>query len=168
MKTILRLSATALCALCLVVVSAGIASAASVKQHIVGTWAVVSTENVKGSTKTQPLGPHPVGYFMFDRSGHFSGQMMSPDLPKFAANNKNAGTDAENKAVVQGMISTFGTYAVNEKDHSMTVHIIGSSFPNWSGTDQKRMIAFSGDTMTLTAGEAATGGIATISLKRAK
>ena len=87
---------------------------------------------------------------MFDQAGHYSLQSMRADLPKFASNNKNTGTDAENKAVVQGINTIFGTYTVNEEDRSVTVHIIGGSFPNWAGADQKRIIAIVGDTLTWT------------------
>lgn len=33
----------------------------------------------------------------------------------------------------------------------LAVHIEGSSFPNWNGEDQKRLVAISGDRLTLTA-----------------
>lgn len=168
MKTILRLSAAALGALCFVALSAGASPAASLKQQIVGTWTVVALDNIVDGAKTQPQGPHPIGYFMFDRTGHSSTQIMRPDMPKFASNNKNAGTDAENRAVVQGMSSTFGTYTVDEKDYSITLHVIGSMFPNWAGTDQKRIVAFSGDEMALTAAAGPGGNPSMVRLKRLK
>ena len=135
------------------VIGGGIAShatAATLKEQIVGTWAVVSSTNERDGKKTEALGPHPVGYYMFDQAGHYSLQSMRADLRKFASNNKNTGTDAENKAVVQGINTIFGTYTVNEEDRSVTVHIIGGSFPNWAGADQKRIIAIVGDTLTWT------------------
>jgi hypothetical protein len=143
------------------------AAPATLKQQIVGTWAVVSSTHERDGKKTEPLGPHPVGYYMFDQAGHYSLQSMRSDLPKFASNNKNAGTDAENRAVVQGINTIFGTYTINEEDHSVTVHIIGGSFPNWAGADQKRKIAINGDTLTWTV---AMGPVGTtvITLKRAK
>lgn len=144
------------------------AGAESLKQKIVGTWTVVSVVNDNNGNKSETFGPHPIGYFMFDRSGHISIQIMKSDIPKFASNNKNTGTDAENKAVVQGSIANFGTYTVDEKDHSATAHYIGSSYPNWIGTDQKRSIAFTGDQMTWTDPATPFGGTAVVTLKRAK
>jgi len=152
------------------VIGAGVAShaaAATLKQQIVGTWAVVSSINERDGKKTEALGPHPIGYYMFDQAGHYSLQSMRGDLPKFASNNKNTGTDAENKAVVQGINTIFGTYTVDEKDRSVTVHIIGGSFPNWAGTDQKRTIAIVGDTLTWTVAMG-PAGTTVITLKRAK
>ena len=152
------------------IIGAGVAShaaAATLKEQIVGTWTVVSSINERDGKKTEPLGPHPIGYYMFDRAGHYSLQSMRADLPKFASNNKNTGTDAENKAVVQGINTIFGTYTVDEKDRSVTVHIIGGSFPNWAGADQKRTIAIVGDTLTWTVAMG-PAGTTVITLKRAK
>ena len=151
------------------IIASGLAShaaAATLKQQIVGTWAVVSSIHERDGTKSEVLGPHPVGYYMFDQTGHYSLQSMRGDLPKFSSNNKNRGTDAENRAVMQGINTIFGTYTVNEEDHSVTVHIIGSSFPNWAGVDQKRTVAIDGDNLTWTV-SMGPAGTTVISLKRA-
>jgi Lipocalin-like domain len=42
--------------------------------------------------------------------------------------------------VIQGSIAYFGTYTVNEADKVITAQIEGSTFPNFVGTDQKRII----------------------------
>ena len=116
---------------------------------------------------SEPFGPHPLGQFMFDSSGHFSANELRPDIPKFASNNRATGTPAENQAVVQGSISFFGTYAINP-DGSVTLHIIGSSFPNWTGTDQKRIIEISGTQMKYTNAAGSVGGVAVFILTRTK
>jgi hypothetical protein len=135
------------------------ALAASLKSQLVGTWALVSETS---STGIQPFGPNPVGIAIYDRSGHFSTQRMRADLPKFAANSKNGGTDAENKAVVQGIMSLFGTYTVDENAHTRLLHIIGASYPNIDGTDLKEAVVIKGDRMTI------TNPITTIVWQRAK
>ncbi len=168
MNFVLKSIATALFALSIIALTASVSLAASLKSQLVGTWTLVSLVNDVNGTKTEPDGPNPIGYFMYDKSGHFSAQTMVASIPKFASNNKNAGTDAENKAVVQGMTASFGTYRVNEKDHSITSHYIGSSFPNWDGTDQKRLIAIKGDEMTVTLPTGPTGVTGIITLKRLK
>jgi hypothetical protein len=81
---------------------------------------------------------------MFDANGHVAAVLMRADLPKFAANNRNQGTAEEHKATVQGMLAWFGTYTLNGTD--LMLHIEGSSFPNWNGSDQKRTnLTISGD-----------------------
>src|ERR1700749_4589862 len=66
------------------------------------------------------------------------------DLPKFASNNRETGTAEENKAIVQGSLAYFGTYAVSEPDKTITTHIESSTFPNWNGTDRKTSFNISG------------------------
>jgi hypothetical protein len=144
----------------------GIAAAQNLKDQIVGTWTVVTAQVTKDGKMIEPQGPHPLGRLMFDSSGHFSVNIMTPDLPKFASNNRETGTAEENKAVVQGSINYFGTYAINP-DGSVTFHIIASSFPNWTGTDQKRMIEISGNQMKYSNAVASIGGTAVLTLTRA-
>jgi Lipocalin-like domain len=66
---------------------------------------------------------------------------MRSDLPKFASNDRQNGTPEENKAIVQGSLSYFSTYTVDEAAKTMVIHIEGCSFPNWNGKDQKRSFA---------------------------
>jgi Lipocalin-like domain len=45
----------------------------------------------------------------------------------------------------------FGTYSVSEADRSIAIHIDASSFPNWNGADQKRIVAIAEDELKLIA-----------------
>jgi hypothetical protein len=55
----------------------------------------------------------------------------------------------EGKATARGTISYFGIYAVSEVDRTMTVHVEASSFSNWNGTDQKRIVEVRQDQLKL-------------------
>ena len=46
-------------------------------------------------------------------------------------------TPEENKAVMEGLIAYYGTFAVNEADKIVTFRIEASSFPNQVEADQK-------------------------------
>jgi hypothetical protein len=54
------------------------------------------------------------------------------------------------KETADGTITYFGTYSANEADSSIAIHVEGSSFPNWNGTEQKRLVVIAGDQLTLT------------------
>jgi len=71
-----------------------------------------------------------------EANGRFSAILMRADLPKYASNNRVQGTAAEHKSTVEGSLAYFGTYSVNGTD--LNLHIEGSTFPNWTGADQKR------------------------------
>jgi hypothetical protein len=86
---------------------------------------------------------------MLDRSGHVMMTISRRDLPKFAANRRDAGTAEENKGVLSGLLAYFGTYTV-DPEGVLTYRIEDSTFPNWIGTDQKRHFKLSGNEMTWT------------------
>jgi hypothetical protein len=123
----------------------------SMKEALVGSWNLLISDDVQpDGTHVPGYGPNPLGMAVFDANGHYSVQIMRAARPKFAANSRLKGTPDENKAAIQGIISHFGTYSVNEADKSITLRIEGSSFPNWDGTQQKRIIT------SLTAGDELT------------
>ena len=149
MKPMYKTLLPGLAGVAMLVFMASGAAAQNLKEQIVGTWTPVSRDVTMREMKIVPFGSHPLGYYMFDSSGHFSINLVNPDVPKFASGNQNTGTPAENQAAVKGNISYFGTYAINP-DGSLTLHIIGSGFPNWNGTDQKRMAEINGDQLKWT------------------
>ena len=148
---------------------AGRADAANEKvdqKQLVGDWALVSAGAPNPDIK--PFGPND-GFATFQPNGRFSLQLILSDLPKFASNNRAKGTPDENKAVVQGSISYFGTYSVNETDGTVTLHIERCSFPNWNGTDLKRIItSLTGEELKYTNPAASVGGAAELAWKRVK
>jgi hypothetical protein len=115
---------------------------------IVGTWMLVSITLEKDGKKTDFYGPNPQGQLMYDATGHFSVIITRSDLPKFASNNREAGTAEENKGIVEGSLAYFGTYEVSETDKIITSHVKSSTFPNWNGTDRKTSFNISGDELS--------------------
>lgn len=134
----------------------GITLGQSLKEQIVGTWRTVSIYNEIGGTKANLYGDKPAGLTMFDRSGNYVSYLSKPDLPKFAVANRLKGTDAENRNVIHGMISGFGTYSVEGDTVSTTT--IASSYPNRAGTTEKRTYKIVGDAMSSINPSAASGG----------
>jgi hypothetical protein len=57
------------------------------KHGFVGTWKLVSWENIVNSTgKTvYPLGEHAIGFIMYGADGQMCGELMQPHRPKFAS-----------------------------------------------------------------------------------
>jgi hypothetical protein len=140
----------------------------SLKQQLVGTWSVISfvNENERTGTRVEIFGSTPGGYFMFDAAGHFSINLMRVGRPKFG--NRDFPTATESKAALEGIIVMFGDYKVNESEHSISLHIIGGSFPTWDNTNQKRFIAITDDELTYkNPTPASGGGTAVVTLKRA-
>ena len=120
------------------------------KEQLVGTWTLLSWEQKKGNgTKVERYGTAPKGIAFFDAGGRYIITVMRSDRAKYASNALWQGTPEENKETADGTITYFGTYSISDADSSITVHVEGSSFPNWNGTDQKRYVAIAGDQLTL-------------------
>jgi hypothetical protein len=139
----------------------------ALQEQLVGTWKLVSATVERNDEKVEAFGPNPLGYFIFTANGHFSWNFMRSERPKFASNNRQTGTPEEYRAAVQGNISAFGTYMITPEG-SLTLQIIGSSFPNWDGTTQRRMIEISGDQMKYFTPASSIGGSAVNILARIK
>ena len=115
--------------------------AKTLRDQLVGTWDFVIAEiTAADGKKTLPFGDHPKGQIIFTADGHFSQVHVSGGLPRIAGNNRLNGTDADNRAIVQGTLSFFGTYSVDEAKRTVTFNIAASTYPNAEGTSQVRTI----------------------------
>ena len=136
-------------------------AAQTTAKDLVGTWTLVSIALEQDGKKTDFYGPNPKGQRTYDPSGRFSEVITRADLPKFASNNRQAGTPEENKAVVQGSLAFFGTYSVSETDKTYTQHVESCTFPNWNGTERKYSFDISGDELNVTVISAPSTGTGT-------
>jgi hypothetical protein len=128
-------------------------------QQIQGSWNLVSIYNEQDGKKTDVFGPNPRGSLILTSDGRFSWILMRASLPKFASNNRMKGTVEENQAIVQGAIAFFGTYTVgSDKEQTANLHIEGSTFSNWDGQDQKRVMTVKGDELKLVNSAPSIGG----------
>jgi hypothetical protein len=133
-----------------------------------GTWVLVSSVTDKDGRKTEQFGSGASGMMTLDGGGHFMLTIIGPGLPRFAANNRAAGTAEENKAVMSKSIAMIGTYSHNPADRTLTFKVESSTFPNWNGTQQKRVIiaASKGELKYITP-TASSGGVGTVTWRRA-
>lgn len=140
----------------------------SLQQQIQGNWALVSIYNEwPDGRKLDQFGPDPRGSMILTPDGRFSMFFMKANIPKFASNNRLSGTARENRAVVQGCIAYFGRYTVSsEKDGVVMLMVEGSTFPNWDGQKQRRLMSVSGDTLKVVNPASGIGGTSYIVWKR--
>jgi hypothetical protein len=141
----------------------------SLAKQVQGSWTLVSVYVEQDSKKIEPFGSQPKGFLTISH-GRFSYILLKASLPKFAADNRMKGTAEENQAIVQGSLAVYGTYkVVNEKEHTVSIHNEGSTFPNWDGQDQKRFWTVKGDELSITNPVTTLGGgVAHLVFKRAK
>jgi Lipocalin-like domain len=145
------------------------ATASSLKDKLAGTWMLLSNFNTTADGhRFEPFGQNPKGILTFDTGGHFSLMLMRAKRPQFAANNRMKGTPEENAATVQGTLALFGTYSVSDANRTFTLHVDGSTFDNWEGTDRNYKIDKLGEELTYTSPPSSTGAAsAELTWKRA-
>ena len=144
-----------------------LAASSQTSKDLVGVWVNTSNVNIaKDGARTNTFGPKGTGRAIFTDDGHFVIVNINPDTPKFAANTRAGGTVEENKAAVAGGIGLFGTYSVSGR--KVTMKVEGSTYPNWTGTDQTRdLTIISPDEWKWTLA-ASVGGQGEVSWKRLK
>jgi hypothetical protein len=131
----------------------------SPKEQLPGAWNLVSIDYVRADgSRSTTFGDNPKGIAFFDGAGHYIIAVARSDRGKYAVNDRMKGSAEENQATAQGTITYFGTYTVSEPDRTISIHIVGSSFPNWNGANQKRIFTITGDELKLTNPVASTGG----------
>ena len=144
-------------------------TARSAKEQLVGSWTLISLTAGEGADQTLPYGPNPKGSMMADTNGRFMITVVRSDLPNFASNNRMRGTPDENNSVVQGSIAYYGTYTIDEATRVITVNVEGSTFPNFTGGTQTRILSFEGDEVTYLNPTPSHGGApAKVTYRRAK
>src|SRR5262249_38687314 len=76
-------------------------------------------------------------------------QIMQGGRPRFGSGDMDNGTFAELSAALTGYVAYFGTYSVDDSVGVVTHHVMGSVFPNWVDTEQRREIVLQDDQLTL-------------------
>jgi hypothetical protein len=141
-RTTLATTTTALLSLAVgLSASDSLAQQKSIKEQLVGTWTLVSSDQIRpdGSTLKQ-FGANPKGINVFDANDRFFLMIASADNSKIVSNNLSKTNSEEGGGLIVESIAYYGTYTVNEAEKVAILHIEASTFPNQVGTDQKRAI----------------------------
>ena len=128
--------------------------------ELLGTWRLLSYEAREASGHVQhPWGEDVSGQLIYDSGGNVSVYVQRNDRPIFAARDPARGTDAEIRAAFEGLVSYFGTYAIDTNAQTVTHHVHGAAFPNWSGHDQVRFYKINGNRLKLSTPPLTVGGL---------
>src|SRR6202049_850609 len=124
-------------ALCLAVglsASDSLAQQKSLKEQLVGTWTLVSSDQVRpdGSTLKQ-FGANPKGINVFDANDRFFLMIASADNSKIVSNNLSKTNSEEGGGLIVESIAYYGTYTVNEAEKVAILHLEASTFPHPAG-----------------------------------
>jgi hypothetical protein len=109
-------------------------------------WKLVSCEAIRRNGSSVPVyGKRPVGRLYYDAAGNMSVHIMKGERSRFGTGTRNGAALAEMSAAYEGYEAYFSTYVVDPERQVISHKVVGSLFPNWTGTVQSRYYEFEGD-----------------------
>ena len=117
------------------------------KPSIVGTWRIfedIVTDSL--GNKNFLFGEHPIGYFIYEPSGHLSIHIMRTPAP--APLNFPTASIEQLRERLEWGLSYFGHYTIKD-DSTVIHHVEGGTVASYIGTDQLRRYRIMGDTLQI-------------------
>jgi hypothetical protein len=65
---------------------------------------------------------------------HFTEALTRTDMTRVASGDRMTTTAEEDRMLAGGTVGSYGTYTVDDNGHLVGQQLLGSTFPNWSGT----------------------------------
>ena len=119
---------------------------------LVGTWRLVEFWNRSGpdQPKAYRFGEHPLGYFVYDTTGHVHIQIArNPQPPNITEQQLAKLSSDELRAMIDGYVAYFGTYTVDAAKGIVVHHVEGDARREYTGTDQPRPFRLNGDELVI-------------------
>jgi hypothetical protein len=114
-----------------------------IRDQIVGTWKLVSTEQTmkNGTTRPHPeYGAHGKGFLMYQRDGYMCADLVNPDRPRWASDSHP--TSEEKLAAGGGTFAYCGRYEIDVKKRQI-IHLPQvATDPGYVGSRQVRPYTF--------------------------
>src|SRR6266849_10399061 len=120
--------------------------------QLVGTWRLISrvVRLEDGTAVQEGLGTTPKGYLMYDSSGHMAVQLLRPDRPTAIDCSSSGAAPSDNSPLLlNGYEAYFGTYTIDETNHTVTHHLEGALAAADVGRNLIRQFRVSGDKLTI-------------------
>jgi hypothetical protein len=119
--------------------------------QLVGTWRLVSIEDTMKDGMVKPpeqLGPHPIGFLMYQADGNMCASIMNPDRPAWKDSAKP--TNEEKIAYYDTFIAYCGTYKLDAEKSVVTHYPVVAWTPAYVGSNQVRPFRLEGKRLTIT------------------
>ena len=117
-----------------------------VMEELIGTWTLVSAvrEEIPSGAKSDQLGPNPHGFINYSADGRMIALITRADRTA-PANGRATAPEAE--ALFRSMLSYAGPYTFDGRE--VTHHVDISWNESFTGSQQKRLVAFEGGVLKL-------------------
>ena len=129
----------------------------SARERLVGTWRLVSDFEIRPDGSHRPeYGPNPLGYLMYDKTGHMCVMLAHASTPRWADPAKP--TDQERVLTHKSMEAYCGAFEVQERTGQVIHRPELAEWPHYIGSDQARHYRFEGELLVLSLEEIVPGG----------
>lgn len=130
------------------------AAKSSLRDRLVGAWELITYAVYSESSPDMvmhPLGEEAKGIIMYTTDGYMSAQLQRPGQKAFDAVWPSDGSESELAESAKKYIGYTGSFYLDESGESpLLYHRFNlSSFPNWLGQTQKRVMKMQGDDLIL-------------------
>jgi uncharacterized protein (TIGR02246 family) len=128
---------------------------------IVGTWRLVSFEDVEDGKIIRPFGEKPVGLFVYTADGHVIIQIANPANPACYAPGKKSGrgkmddralfacSPEQMQALLNNSVAYWGTYTVDLAAGVVTHNVLSDLSNGYAGTVQPRPFRLNGNRLVI-------------------
>ena len=153
-----------LCTAALVFSAAAIAAppaSAAAPEDVVGTWRLVSFEDVEDGKIIRPFGEKPVGLFVYTADGHVIIQIANSANPACYAPGKKSGrgkmddralfvcSPEQMQALLENSVAYWGTYTVDLAAGVVTHNVLSDLSNGYAGTVQPRPYRLYGNRLVI-------------------
>ena len=128
---------------------------------LVGTWRLVSFEDVKNGMTIREFGNKPLGLFIYTTDGHVAIQIANPANPRCVAPGKRSApggkvdlsvpmcSPEQAQTLLEGYVAYWGTYTVDAAAGVVIHHVVSDISNGYAGTDQRRPFRLEGDRLVI-------------------
>ena len=136
-------------------------TSAGAPANLVGTWRLVSFEDVEDGKIIRRFGERPMGLFVYTADGHVSIQISNPANPACIAPGKKSGPGKKDdlalpacnpkqmRALLDGTVTYWGTYTVDLAAGIVTHNVLSDVSNGYAGTVQPRPFRLNGDRLVI-------------------
>lgn len=134
---------------------------AGAQEDLVGTWRLVTFEDVEDGKVIRRFGEKPVGLFFYTADGHVIIQIANPANPACIAPSKKSGpgkkddlalpvcNPAQMQVLLDGTVAYWGTYTVNAAAGEVVHKVLSDLSNGYAGTDQPRPFRLNGNRLMI-------------------
>jgi hypothetical protein len=118
------------------------------EERLIGSYRLLQFRDIADDGEVrEPLGAEPIGFITYTPERLMTAVLMAADRPNFAVGDVLTGTDEERIRAFSTASAYAGRWSI--EDGAVVHRLEAGTFPNWTGTEQRRPFELAGDELRL-------------------